>query len=152
MHSLIGTTGECSSSRVRADSARYLALALIKPIHQRRRRSKLVSYGGPLNTGWRVKNVVKIINGFSTRTFSYRQSTATAGCIRQKGQYAKISTCFSVFSFLFLFLLFFLFPSSYQACRIFYLNFYIQIFYLNNCSNNYTVIQFFCIIFLHACV
>lgn len=42
--------------------SRYLPLVLIK-LMQRRRRSKLVFYGGPLNTGWRVKSVVKIING-----------------------------------------------------------------------------------------
>lgn len=32
-----------------------------------RRRSKPVFYGGPLNTGWRAKSVVKIINGPSAR-------------------------------------------------------------------------------------
>lgn len=45
----------------------------------RRQGSKLISYGGPLNTGWRVKSVIKIINGSSARAFPYRRSTRRCG-------------------------------------------------------------------------
>ena len=52
---------------------------------ERRQRSKLVSYGGPLNTGWRVKSVIKIINGSSARAFPYRRSTTRPRIASVKG-------------------------------------------------------------------
>lgn len=72
---------EAVPQAVKSARARWLNRAISLP-HSlsrytgRRRRSKPISYGGPLNTGWRVKSVIKIINGSSTRAFPYRRSTA----------------------------------------------------------------------------
>lgn len=97
--------------------SRYLAPALIKPIHRRRRRSKPVSYGGPLNTGWRVKSVVKIINGSSARAFALSPiDGATAGCIRQRGHNTQRSVFLFPSSFFFVLLLLSLFlPSKWRT-------------------------------------
>lgn len=113
-------TAGCSTGAPVHRFSRYLAPALIKPIHRRRRRSKPVSYGGPLNTGWRVKSVVKIINGSSARAFALSPiDGATAGCIRQRGHNTQRSAFLFPSSFFFVLLLSSLFlPSKWRASNI----------------------------------
>jgi len=91
----------------------------------RRRRSKSVSYGGLLNTGWRVKSVIKIINGSSVRAFSYRRSTARPRGASVKGNNTQRSFSPRLPSSL-------LFPSSLLARHVEHSILFLLSFFIKN--------------------